>query len=480
MPQVGNLRVRANRSGNRVPQRRPQHPLHPCQQGQGEGLPHLSRRPRRRAGSPDSQTGTGLRPVADSDQPHPDRNRRHLHGRLPQAQVLRPGAAGAQRLMKKEGMNRFRNLLLWAGLLLLLAACSAPQPQQVRKRYFWPPGDIAPKIEYINFYHADQDVRRGVNDWLEETIFGKDRPRRAFVRPSVVASDGKGRLFVADQGLSQVQVWDFNTHEIRHLRYPSGASFAFQLPAGMTLDDAGHIYVSDSLRKQILVFDDDELVVREIENGALQRPTGLAFDPVRGGLYVVDTAAHKVHFFDRAGKLVSSIGGRGVAPGQFNFPVDCAVDSDGNLFVLDSMNARVQVFDREGGFVRAFGERGTALGSFMIPKSIAVSPSNLVYVTDSQAHKFVVFSREGDFLLTVGGEAPMVDGKVSPGGFYLPEGIDIDSGEAIWVVDSLNRMVHQFQYLTPEYLAAHPILPGQAFMPPVLQKKLETNGSLNR
>ncbi|GAB4565201.1 MAG: 6-bladed beta-propeller [Geothermobacteraceae bacterium] len=377
-------------------------------------------------------------------------------------------------------MNRFRNLLLWAGLLLLLAACSAPQPQQVRQRYFWPPGDIAPKIEYINFYHADQDVRRGVNDWLEETIFGKDRPRRVFVRPSAVASDGRGRLYVADQALSRVLVWDFNQHEIRRLKSIDGHDFRFQLPAGLALDDGGRIYVADSLKKIIYVFGPNERLERKIENGALQRPTGMTFDPVRGGLYVVDTSAHKVHFFDRAGTLVESIGRRGVAPGEFNFPLDCAVDPDGNLFVLDSMNARVQVFDREGAFVRAFGERGTALGSFMIPKSIAVSPSNLVFVTDSQAHKFVVFSREGDFLLTVGGEAPMVDGKVSPGGFYLPEGIDVDSGEAIWVVDSLNRMVHQFQYLTPEYLAAHPILPGQAFLPLELKKKLEQNGSENR
>ncbi|WP_187426829.1 6-bladed beta-propeller [Geothermobacter ehrlichii] len=357
--------------------------------------------------------------------------------------------------------------------VLVLAACAVPQKEQPRKRFFWPPGDIAPKIEYINFYHARDDVRRGVNDWLEEAIFGKEPPMRVFVRPSAIVSDGKGRVFVADQALNKVMVWDFNKHEIRFLRYPSGSDFLFELPAGLAMDDMGRVYVSDSMARRIFIFDAGEKAAGMLASEQLKRPTGICFDPVRGGLYVVDTSAHQVHFFDRKGRHVGAIGKRGVAEGEFNFPVDADVDAEGNLYVLDAMNARVQVFDRDGRFLRRFGERGTALGSFMIPKSIAVSPSGLVYVTDSQAHKFVVFSTKGDYLLTVGGESPVVGGKVSPGGFYLPEGIDVDSTESIWVVDSLNRMYHQFQYLTPEYLQEHPILPGQAFLPPTVKKALE-------
>jgi len=372
------------------------------------------------------------------------------------------------------GMKAGFPRILLAGLCLLAtAACAPPQQGKVRQRFFWPPGDIAPKIEYINFYHTREDVRRGVDDWLEEAIFGKEPPQRVFVRPSAIVSDGAGRVFVADQALSKVLVWDFNKHEIRSLRYPSGRDFFFELPAGLDIDDAGRIYVSDSIARRIFIFGADEKVTGKIESERLVRPTGLCFDPVRGGLYVVDTSAHKVHFFDRQGRHVSEIGRRGVAPGEFNFPVDADVDAEGNLFVLDAMNARVQVFDRDGRFLRQFGERGTALGSFMIPKSLAVSPSGLVYVTDSQAHKFVVFSVEGDFLLTVGGESPVVDRKVSPGGFYLPEGIDVDSKESIWVVDSLNRMYHQFQYLTPDYLRRHPILPGQAFVPAAMKQGRE-------
>lgn len=347
--------------------------------------------------------------------------------------------------------------------LLFLAGC-APAVKE-RPRFFWPPDAGMEKIEYIDFYQADTDVRRKSNTWVTDALLGTTQPQPVFTRPQAIASDGKGRVFIADSSASRVYVYDFVQFKVRSLQKPDNSNAPLELPMGVAVDGAGQAYVSDSKANKIFIFGSDEKLRGSFSHPQMQRPTGLTVDAGRQRLYVTDTGDHKVLVFSLRGELLQTIGQRGAGEGEFNFPLDVGVDDQGSLFVLDSLNARVQVFDSEGRFVRQFGERGTALGSFQIPKSLAVSPSGLVYVTDAQANRFVVFNREGQYLITIGALATVVDGRVTPGGFAMPNGIDVDGNESIWVADSMNRMFHRFQYLSEAYLREHPILPGQAFQP---------------
>ena len=216
--------------------------------------------------------------------------------------------------------------------------------------------------------------------------------------------------------------------------------------------------------KQVHVFDGSEQYLFSISDPSLVRPTAVAVDTQRKIIYVLETTSHRLALFDNQGKLNGYLGERGSAPGQFNFPTDVDVDEQGHVYVLDSLNARVQVFDETGAFLRMFGERGTAAGSFSIPKNLAVSSTGQVYVTDASAHKVVVFSKEGDFLMRIGGKSVVKKG-ISPGGFYLPRGVDVDDAGGLWVADSLNRVVHNFTFLTPQYLIEHPLTQGAIQVP---------------
>lgn len=377
--------------------------------------------------------------------------------------------------MKNEGTARSagfchpvnRSLWILAVLLLLMAtACAPPPPKAVKMRFFWPVGSAHPKLEYVTFFQTAQDTSRGLKTPLKDIIFGKTPPTYLFRRPFAVASDGRGRVFVTDVAKHKVFVLDLVHHKVRSLCDHQGNTQFFQFPSGVAVDDAGRIYAVDSRSAQILVFGADERLKHEFGYKELKRPTGLTVDSVRKRIYVVDTDRHRLVVFSTSGRLLSTIGKRGSGPGEFNYPLDVALDGAGNLYVLDSMNARVEVLDPQGHFLRSFGERGTASGSFQVAKSIAVSPTGQVYVTDTMANRMVIFDLKGDYLMTLGGQAAFTGGHVSPGGFLMPVGIDVDRNNTIWVVDSLNGMVHEFQYLTAAYLKKHPILPGQIYLPP--------------
>jgi DNA-binding beta-propeller fold protein YncE len=354
--------------------------------------------------------------------------------------------------------------LFYLLFLLSLFAC-APATLE-RKRYFWPPSADQAKIEYINFYESDRDVLRGFENHLAEAVFGIEEPKSLFRRPVGIGTDGKGRVFVTDPGEGKVLVLDLNTGEKHFLVDADGVENAFGFPYDIDFAADGQFFLTDSTKAKVLVYSAEERALGEFSSAELKRPTGIAVDSPRQRVYVVDTGNHYVAVFGFDGQLLRIIGGRGSGQGKFNFPLDVDVDAEGTVYILDSMNALVQKFDPEGNFLLQFGERGTAQGSFQLPKALAVSPSGHVYVTDGQKNSILIFDRAGQFLLALG-DRFLFDGKaVAPGGFNMPHGIAIDEHESIWVVDSMNRLIHHFQYLNAAYLAKKPILPGQALIPP--------------
>jgi len=215
----------------------------------------------------------------------------------------------------------------------------------------------------------------------------------------------------------------------------------------------------------VFYFGADEKVRFAFGRDELKRVTGMAVDPERQVLYLVDAPRNVLSVYSLDGHKQTEWGKRGKAVGEFNFPLDVALDPQGNVYVPDALNFRVQVFDPQGNPIRQFGQIGLQLGSFQLPKGIAVDTSGHVYVTDSRAHRMLIFDLEGRLLQVIGGYGRVTAEGVSPGAFNLPSGIDADRNDTIWVADTLNRSVHRYQYLNERFLADNPIRQEEVYHP---------------
>ncbi len=328
---------------------------------------------------------------------------------------------------------------LAAVLPSLFGCASPPAAKKDYSNLVWPLPPDQPRIKFVAAYHGQDDLTE--RDEFKSMLLGEEDAGLTLRKPYGVTASADGKLiYVTDTKLHAVVVFDLEKKEVRPLK--TDAQGGMYSPLEIRLDKQGRIFVTDSERKEVLVFSQDGKTLMALgKKEEIGRPTGLALDEGRNRLYVADTAKHQVVVYDLAGKHLFTFGERGSEPGQLNYPVNLAVDGDGKLLVTDSGNFRVQVFDGDGKFQSAFGEIGDTYGTFSRPKGIALDSDNNVYAVDAAFNNFQIFNREGKLLLFVGSMGR------EPGMFWLPTGVFIDPMDRIYVADSINERIQVFQYL---------------------------------
>lgn len=255
-----------------------------------------------------------------------------------------------------------------------------------------------------------------------------------------------GRVFVSDTVDHRVKVFDIPGQ--RFYRIGDDEAGVLGRPMGLDVDGKGDLYVVDALFKVVKVYDIDGRFLRKLgDQSMFNRPAGIAVDADGSRIYVADAGGvqsqeHRVLVLDaQTGKHLLTIGKRGTGQGEFNFPTDATLGTDGLLYVVDSANFRVQVFRPDGTFVRTFGKIGTQGGNFARPKEIAVGPDGNVYVVDAAYGNFQIFTPEGQLLLSVGSRSE----KGGAAKYMLPSGIAIDGDGRIYMSDQYFRKVDVFR-----------------------------------
>lgn len=356
-------------------------------------------------------------------------------------------------------MRRISLLPLIAGALLAFAGCASVEPIRGRLHYgmddapegqklLWPAAPEVPRFLYTGTlvgepnFRAEGEQARPALARLGRWIAGLDEQAPAplvLQRPSALAGDDAGRLYVADVSRQAVFVFDEKAGELL-LWEQADAQRRFIAPAGVAVAP-GRVFVSDAELGAVFVLDAQGTPRAAIGTGRLERPTGVARDAASGRLFVADTYGHDIKVFDDAGALLSTIGRRGTEPGEFNYPSHLAL-AGGELYVTDTLNNRVQVLRAsDGAFVRQFGSRGLALGQLVRPKGVSVDAEGNVYVIESFYDSLLVYSPKGEFLMPIGGT-----GKAT-GRFYLPAGVWVDGKSRVHVADMFNGRVVLFQFL---------------------------------
>jgi YD repeat-containing protein len=85
-----------------------------------------------------------------------------------------------------------------------------------------------------------------------------------------------------------------------------------------------------------------------------------------------------------------------------------------------------------------FGSKGTGNGQFSAPKGVALDSKGDIWVTDTENNRVQEFNSKGEYLLKFGSKG------TGNGQFEHPEGIAIDSSGNLWITDPGNSRVQEF------------------------------------
>ena len=180
-------------------------------------------------------------------------------------------------------------------------------------------------------------------------------------------------------------------------------------PSSIAFDDEDRLYVADEALNRISVYDQDgnyldKWGVAGTGDGQFNHPSFISFDR-NNNLLVADSLNNRVQRYTKEGRFLSQWGEHGIGEGQFNMPWGLAVDSEGAVYVSDWRNDRIQKFDADGRFLAAFGASGNGNGEFNRPAGLAVDQQGNIIIADWGNERVQVLDREGKFVASFRGES---------------------------------------------------------------------------
>jgi tripartite motif-containing protein 71 len=264
-----------------------------------------------------------------------------------------------------------------------------------------------------------------------ETIWEITGGQNAFYRPTELALDPQGNVYIIDGGNHRVQKFDKDGDFLLTWgsQGPEDGQFLFQVPpahyGSLTVDKAGHVYVTDHFNR-VQKFDKDGNFLMKFgdsgyADGKFYALYGVAVDD-QGNIYTTDWSKYEIQKFTSEGKFLQKWEVPSCQRGATSFPQNLVIDGEGQIYITNDGGDCIQKFDTQGHLLQQWGEMGNGDGQFMKPLSIALDAQGNIYVSDNGNGRIQKFDSNGNIMATYGP-------------FDYPVGIAVDSEGYVYIVE---------------------------------------------
>ena len=311
-----------------------------------------------------------------------------------------------------------------------------------------------------------------------------------FYRPTSVAVDSKGVMYIADYG--HQLIWKVNDGLVTRVagggKEPltdaalglsvSSASLGFA--STVAIDSHDQLYLLTARNKELEVwrFDADGFMHSVVSVGPSTAPTnqfapnlpvgGLAITN-SGVIFIADRAGNRVWRYDGKISPYAGTGQAGYADGgdagsaKLDWPIGLALDGHENLYIADAGNNRIRKVDHAKGTITTVaggagefegntGDDGPATQALLsFPFGVAVARDGTIVFSDTGNHRLRARTPGGTIYAVAGTGRWGFSGDGNPAleaQFDGPEGVALDSTGDLFIADTENQRVreipHQF------------------------------------
>lgn len=288
-------------------------------------------------------------------------------------------------------------------------------------------------------------------------------PGENFKLPVGITTDKTGNFYVADGGNSSILKIDpAGTVTTLTLHFASPPT-QFD-PYGIAADANGNLYSADPFSNLVWKIDPSGNVTvfaggtQGATDGqgtaaSFNHPAGMTVDNA-GNVYVADTDNQSIRKITSTGTVTTITTG-------LNYPVGLAINTQGTLFVVNGGDNQIKTVSPSG-LVSTLAA-GTQAG-FNGAQFIAMDQQGNLYITDSNNNQIKKVTPAGTVTVIAGKPAAGSNGGIgAAAGFNNPLGITINAAGDLYVVDSNNNLVRQI--LLSGYTIDKTLPPGLTFDP---------------
>jgi hypothetical protein len=317
---------------------------------------------------------------------------------------------------------------------LIVWGCAAPQKIEKPVTVFYPDPPELPRLQFLTSFTGAKDVE-APKSGFESFVTGVKESEKRLNKPYGIAVYN-GKIYVCDTN-DTVIIFDLEKRTYGPLHGAQGMGKLVQ-PFNISIDADGNKYVTDTVRRQIIVFDKNDFYSKSFGISETWKPVDAV--PFGDQLYVADIKNGEILILDKEnGNILKRFGNKGEPAERLYLPSNIAIDKDGIIYVSDGGKFQILKFDRDGHFRGAIGRLGGEPGAFARPKGLAIDRENHLYAVDAAFDNVQVFTREGQLLMFFG------IASRGPGGMYLPAKVAVD----------YNSLKYFEKYLEPNFEAEY-------------------------
>ena len=261
-------------------------------------------------------------------------------------------------------------------------------------------------------------VNAGPIEYVKTVGLTTNQSGRGFINPYDTAFTPDGRILVlshcdtARAALVRIGMLNWDEDYLGEFSKGYGRGEGqWMLPIAMAVDSQQRVYVTDEHLHRVTVFDLEGNFIKQwgelgTDPGQMNAPGGIAICG-EDTIYVVEQRNNRVQRFNTDGESIGMWGEAGDEPGQFNMPWGVGLDNNGHVYVADWRNDRIQRFTSDGQYVAAIGESGSSDGQLSRPSGVCVDSDGYVYVADWGNERVQLFDADGNFVQTLRGQATL-------------------------------------------------------------------------
>jgi sugar lactone lactonase YvrE len=286
-----------------------------------------------------------------------------------------------------------------------------------------------------------------------------------FREPEGLALDGSGNLYIGDTDNNTIRKLALAIGDVTTLAGTpgligntdgAGATARFNKPKAVAVDNAGHLFVVDSVNNEVRLVATDTGTVSTLATFQAT-PQGLAVDGSDVLASISDHSVVRVTLSGAVTTIAGTSGAKGFVDGvgenaRFDSPAGLLNDGAGTLYVVDADNYAVRTIALSSGTVSTLAGAKSAGASdgagaqarFFNSQGLATDGST-AYVADTNNNtirKIVVATGEVTTLAGAAGQAGRMDGSFGDARFNQPQGLALDSAaKKLYVADTVNRAI---------------------------------------